>query len=720
MNPFIKLLTLALLVSLTTNKSATAQNIFNVTFENDQIGETPHTAPGNGSAPTGLNGNTNATFSVQSVSADIGSSTAGGKVLEINVPTTGNFQLANFETTLNAGIVTADTVIVGFDFLAKADAIHEGFAFMRGYDDSFESIADIAFGFGEDYFTLGLLDFDPVTGEYLGWVEPSFPDNYFEVGTWHRIEQIIDLNNNVNTLRVDGVEYGIVAGVSRATGTGYQGSFFNWGSAYVGNCAIDNVTIDLVQADPNLPDPPGGFLDLFNFDNHGGEVLTIPNGTFNEIGVDWETYGDATLIYDPVYNGIPSYTFVFNDFLDEADARLFSFNNFPIQPNRTYEVSALIRTDFPRETWEISWGFNGVNGEELSPGSRYGGMPSITSGPDGWERFTWRFTPHWDLSYDEVKVFLGFHEYGPGFDDNVLFQIADLAFIECPEIDLTAFPPGEGVTFPGGPGNLDMAVEDITEDGDILTATVTSAHYIFNRNEGTLEVWQRIDYDRILAKYENLPLTGLVIQSQNTKEAILVGNDVTIGIQADGALVMSPHSEVTFTSTSIIGGDFNRLEGGDFFSLDDFGGFTTSIYTPKGTGLIPQIIPITPNLPFVGLNSADLESTGAADENWQTELTVRPGERVFISAFPSRPYDWEKSFEYSWAISDWGSPTDEYDDPEYVDAWILWNINQRGWAMSFGERYELRDDVPYQAHWNSINAEGDDWAAYFSQWSTLR
>ncbi|MEM1215803.1 MAG: chitobiase/beta-hexosaminidase C-terminal domain-containing protein, partial [Bacteroidota bacterium] len=681
------------------------------------VGELPQTAPGSGIAPTGLNGNVANTFAVENLTGNVGNSTAAGNVLAVSVPSAGNFQLADFETTLNAGLLTADTVIVAFDFLAKAGVTHDGFAFMRGYDDTFESIADIAFGFGEDFFTLGLLDYDPATGEYLGWLEPDFPTNYFELGTWHRIEQVIDLNNNVQTLRVDGQEYGITAGVSRATGQGYQGSFFNWGAAYVGNCAIDNITIEIVTPADDLPEPPPGFLDLFNVETHGGQVLTIPQGTFNEVGVDWETSGNTTLIYDPVYNGIPSYTFVFDENLNEADARLFSFNTFPIQPNRTYEVSALIRTDFPRATWEINWGFHGANGEEeISPGGRYSGMPAKTEGPDGWERFTWRFTPHWDASYEEVIVFLGFHEYGPGFDDDVLFQIADLAIVELPEVELAAFPPGGGVTFPGGPGNLPMAVENITQEGNLLTATVTSADYVFDLSAGTLEVHQRIDYERLLARYEGLPLSGLAVQSQEDDLAILVGDELTIGLQADGALVISPHNEMSITSTSVIGGDFNRLDGGDFFSLDDFGGFTTSIYTPKGTGRISQLTPITADLPFVGLNAADLETAGAAEADWQASLDVVPGERIFISAFPSRPYDWEKSFDYYWALSDWNAALDDYDNPDYVTAWILWNINQRGWAMSFGERYELRENVPAQAHMDAITNEGDAWAAYFSQW----
>lgn len=716
MNLSVRFFFLLIIETLFIQNLIHSQNPFNVTFESDQIGQLPQSAPGNGSVPTTFGSSTDVPFTVAALSGDVGSSTASGKIAEVNAITMGDYRLMVFDATMNAGIITADTVVVAFDFLAKADVTHEGFAFMRGYDETFETIADIAFGFNGDSYTIGLLNYDSETGEYLGWTEPPFPNNVFETGTWYRIEQIIDLTNDIQTLRIDGEDYGITAGVSRATGTGLLGSFINWGTAYVGSCAIDNIQIDLLQGDNGLLEPPVGFLDLFDFETYGGEILTINNGTFSEIGTDWETFGDASLFYDPVYNGIPSYTFIFNEYMEDSEARLYSFNNFPIQPNRTYEISALIRTDFPRATWEINFGLTGANGEDLALGSRYAGVPALTEGPDGWQRWTWRFTPQWASSYEEAKVFLGFHEYGPGYDDNVLFQIADLAFIELPEFPVEPFAPGEGVTFPGGPGDLDMAVEEITENGDILTATVTGAHYIFDRAAGTLDVRQRIDYQRILATYANLPLTGLEISMQNENEAILIGNELTIGVQADGAIVISPQSETTFTSTSVIGGDFNRLEGGDFFSMDDFGGFTTSIYTPKGTGLIPQITPLTADLSFIGLDSEDLETNGAAEENWQVELTMRPGERVFISAFPSRPYDWEKSFEYHWALSDFNEDVEGYDNPEYVDNWILWNISQRGWAMSFGERYELRDNVPYQEHWDAIIKEGDKWSAYFSQW----
>lgn len=48
--------------------------------------------------------------------------------------------------------------------------------------------------------------------------------------------------------------------------------------------------------------------------------------------------------------------------------------------------------------------------------------------------------------------------------------------------------------------------------------------------------------------------------------------------------------------------------------------------------------------------------------------------------------------------------------------WILWNFNQRGWAMSQGTDYVIRDDIQAQSHFDAVTASGKKWAAYFSQW----
>ena len=687
---------------------------FDADFNADPVGQPPPTGGSAGDHPTGLFGQS-ADFLVREFFGAVGGSSAGGRVLTVEVDQPGGYRLVDFDGQSFSGTVTSGVVRVGFDFLAEAGS--EGFAFLRDYDNAPglpESFADIGFAFDDDSYGVGPLDYDPVTGDFLGWPRTGG----FQYGVWYHLEAVIDLDANTLRVLVDGTDSGLEGGISRATGDGYRGSYINWGSAYAGRCAIDNFRVRVPDAG-GLPDAPAGFISLLNnvANDCGGQILRLPDGDFRTPGVDWETSAAAQLVYEPVYDGVSTYKLAFNSDMDEADARLFATGRIPLQHNHVYEVSALIRTDFPRATWEVSVGINGTTPSgDGALGLRYGGMPAKTQGPDGWERWTWRFVPHWDARYPEGEFALTFHEYGPGYDDDVTFEIADFAVVACPAEPLVAFAPGAGVTFPGGAGNLPMAVESAQDTGDELVVTSTAAVYTFDRAAGTLLVEQRLDHPRPLTRLDNLPLGGLSVQSQTADVAVLVGNDLTVGVQCDGNVVISPHTAIQPELESLIGGDFNRLEAGDLVCRDDFGGFTASVHTPRGSGRRPAVQPLTANLPFVGLPGDDLTTFAAAAPGWRTRLPVQPGERLFVSAAPSRPYDWAKSFDFEWAIGDYNNDLDYYATPEYVTDWILWNFNQRGWAMSQGTDYVLRDDINAQAHFNAVAAQGDRWAAYFSQW----
>ncbi|MGB3548539.1 MAG: chitobiase/beta-hexosaminidase C-terminal domain-containing protein [Saprospiraceae bacterium] len=689
---------------------------FDVDFEEGTLGQPPLINAGSGSQPTGIFPNGTTDIVLAPFTGNAGTTGAAGQVAQATVTESGNFRLLDFDGLLNGGLISSDTVIVGFDFLAEAGADNAGFAFLRSYDETGESFADLGFNFSGDGYSIFLLDYDAENGEYLGGVAAPFPANSFDAGTWHRFELVIDLNENRVRLLVDGTDWGVDAGISRATGTGYAGAFFNWGTTIVGRYALDNFRVT-IPATAGLPAPPAGFTELLTPDAQGGTVIRLPGGDFRQPGLEWGNGSSAQLSATDFYQGVSGYRITVDDGLDEADRRLFASGSFPYLPNRTYEVSALVRTNFPRATWEINIGMHGITPEgELAEGERLGGLPAITEGPDGWQRWTWQFTPHWEEPFSHLQAHLGLHEYGPGFDGNVLFEIADLAFVELPAVELAAFAPGQGVTFPGGAGEVPMAVESVEDTGDLLTVTSTAAVYEFDRTGGTLTVRQRIDMQRALIRLYGLPLNGLNETSSNADVAVLVGNDLTIGVQADGMLTISPHQEITTEIESLIGGDFNRLATSDLLCEDDFGGFTANIYVPKGTGQLARLEALTPNLPFIGLAADDLNTTAAADSGWRVVATVSPGERLFVSAFPSRPYNWQKSFEFQWAISDYQFPADEYDDPDYMTDWILWNFTQRAWAMSFGTEYTLRDDVDFAAHKAGVESVGDKWSTYFSQW----
>ena len=170
---------------------------------------------------------------------------------------------------------------------------------------------------------------------------------------------------------------------------------------------------------------------------------------------------------------------------------------------------------------------------------------------------------------------------------------------------------------------------------------------------------------------------------------MLVGDALTVGVQADGAVVIAPQTELSVSVQSQIGGDFNRIARGDVFSMDDWGGFTANVHVPLGTGRQARLAAVG-TLPFAGLPPDDLTTLGAAEPGWQVRADVSPGERLFLSAFPGRPYDWAQSFDFNWSIIGFGEAPEDYSTPPYVTDWFLFNVSERGWAQSYGPRYEPR------------------------------
>ena len=706
----------ALSLSVAAPDAAAQVETFRVTFDADAVGAAPETVSGlGGLRPIGLFGAAEQKLRVQPLFGDVGASSASGNVAVLDAPTAGDYHLIDFDGALLSGLVTSGIVRVGFDIAADGARPGDGFAFLRAYDETGEDIGAAIVSFSESGFSVGLLDYDPATGDFLGILYPD--DNDFGTDTWHRVELTYDLDQSTIRLALDGVDGGIEAGMSRATGTGFWGAFFNWGSAYAGRSALDTITIEVPEED-GLPAAPPGFLALLEPETYGGTVLRPENGDFRQRGVAFDNDDSLPLVWAPVYDGVATYRLVIaNDGLDEADARPDFVGFVPVQVNRTYEVSALIRADFPRETWELNVIAYGVDpGVANLEGGRYGGMPAVTDGPDGWERWTWRFTPHWPTA-ESVRLALGIHEYGPGFDDGVSFEIADFAVVELPAFDLAAFAPGEGVTFPGGPGALGMAVTGVEESGDVLAVTTTAARFAFDRAAGTLAVEQRLNGQRELALVTGLDLAGLAVQTWDEGVAVLGGTSVTVGVQADGTAVISPHSELVATVESRIGGDFNRIARGDLFSTDDWGGFTANVHVPLGTGRAPRLALQTAGLAFDGLPPDDLTTTGAADPGWTARADVSPGERLFVSAFPTREYDWEKSFDFVWSLVGFGEDIDpaDYSD-DIVTDYLLWNVTQRAWGMSFGPRYEPREGIPYLPYAEAAEAAGKRWLIYASQW----
>lgn len=481
---------------------------------------------------------------------------------------------------------------------------------------------------------------------------------------------------------------------------------------------------------------PRGFAGLLDLDARGGEVLRPADFDLTKPGAKWQDANGARAVFEQTYDDYGSYRLDIDNppapeeaHVKESDhiaREIWSVEGVKVKPNRNYLVSALIKTDFPREAAEFSFSMRffgpqpgGKSEQRLSP-RHLVGAPAVTEGPDGWQRLEWVTTVPSDPNIAEARpsIFLrARHAEKP-----MQVRVADFAFSELPEVPLPNYAPGEGVTFPGGVGNLPMKVESAVEkDGHIIVET-TGARFDFDLAKNRITLGQRMEFSRPLAVWDSsLDLAGLKIEKQSPDVCILSNEHLTVGIQADSMMVLSPHEELTLILTNLLGGDFNRYAWGHLLSLDDFGGITVNPHIPAGTGRTPRSRLLTEGLDFESLapdkiaqsnpgltgNIRDYEQTGKAEPGWQAEWKVSPGEFLCSSVFPPRPFPWEESFRSGWTLVRRGSPLSVYEKGKpFVDTWLLWDFVASTWGHSYSDKYEPLDEADLLAHRDAIHKAG--------------
>lgn len=472
-----------------------------------------------------------------------------------------------------------------------------------------------------------------------------------------------------------------------------------------------------------LPEAPPGFVDLLRVDPRGGRVVRPPDGDLSKPDAKWKDQTGARLVYEPIYRGQGAHRLILDVPPTPKSPRLgrglWSQRGFPVKPNRDYIVSVLAKTNFDRAAGEFDVTLHGFDekGGRLGGARRLLGLPSKTEGPDGWRRLEWRVTTPTDERVHEGRASLGVNVVHSDQPFEIL--LADIAFVELPPEPLKPLGRGEGVEFPGGVGDLPMKVVSAQELDGRLVVTTTGAKYEFNTQDDTILASQRIEFPRDLAKWRSsLSLKGLRIDKQNDDVCVLSNDQMTIGVQADSLLVVSPARELEMNLTNLLGGDWNRYARGSLLSLDDFGGFTVSPYTPPGTGRQPRSKLLTPGLEFVNLTPVNAlsglawdggeavkkidtdrpyntEDPGPADPGWEAQWSTSPGEFFCASVFPPRPFPWEASFKTGWRLVHRQTPLDHYAKANFpfISDWLLWNFDGKTWGHSYATEHEPLDPV---------------------------
>lgn len=371
---------------------------------------------------------------------------------------------------------------------------------------------------------------------------------------------------------------------------------------------------------------------------------------------------------------------------------------FDVKPNRKYLVSALVYCDFDRADSEINIGIRvgNENENQITLIDGFHGLPSDTGGR--WMRFETTVTTPYEAA--KARFFGAWYGFG---NDSEKFYIADIEVSELAAEEITPLGVCEGLEFGGSSGMFDMRVLPPVSEGNIISVTTSGAQYSFDKSAGTITVSQRIGNPRRLAEIKiNKPLANLQVLRSDDKAAVLTTGDngLSFGVQMDGLMLISTHGEnAEVTLTSKIGGKWNRLLCGNLIAMDDTGGFTVNPALISGSGRTPDYSVI--NGVDFERERGDTEFISSAKPGWSISWTVKPGERLGVTAFPPREYDWGNSFDSALANIDFGSGTEiwqNYKTKFDLRYGVLWSSFKGAYAMSWGDKYIPKDENKFRAH----------------------
>lgn len=452
----------------------------------------------------------------------------------------------------------------------------------------------------------------------------------------------------------------------------------------------------------------------------GARVWRFPQFDLRQPDAAFQTDGRPQWRFEPEHHGRPAYVLGFTDRRSEGftDWSTSARHPLPLLPNRSYVISVLMRSAFPRPA-EVNLGLKFVDHGGKQVIWSLNGLPHRT---EGWQRWEWRLTTDPRTSHGLFSVLL----VGLPADTNL--ALADVAIIELPAAALQPFRPGDGASFRGGPGALPMRIESVRQDGGQTVVETTGARYRFDGAHNSLACEQRLEKEREVVRWtSSLPLAGLRVIRQTDTECLLGNAHLTLGVQCDSLVMVVPHSELALTARSAIGGRWNRLAAGHLLAVDDFGGFAVNPDIPAGCGRLARVHVGSPWSGVVpGRHEAgQVDFSGRVDDTtflseaapgWEITWHLGPGERMGLSVFPPRPYPWRESFDFSWLLAHPKDPLGGYSErkrgPQHVE--LLWDFLQRGWAMSWGPRHEPYDEASLRAHIQAIHAAGSRAAVYAS------
>jgi len=189
------------------------------------------------------------------------------------------------------------------------------------------------------------------------------------------------------------------------------------------------------------------------------------------------------------------------------------------------------------------------------------------------------------------------------------------------------------VSFRGDCTTFGMRIERTYFDNGVFSIVTTGAR--FEYVAGELKIYQglgdEIDTKRLIAIISIEGATKFDRAEANDDRVLLHSENLNIGIYGDSTCILALKEKMNVKFTGSFKPDYEGRYKGELLLIDDSGGM--EIYPQRyETGY-------------------EIKKIELGKKDWTAEYVLNANERVMIAAFPSRPFDWEESFNSNIVIT---------------------------------------------------------------------
>lgn len=470
-----------------------------------------------------------------------------------------------------------------------------------------------------------------------------------------------------------------------------------------------------------------------------GTVKEFPNFVLSGSSAKWLS-SDPKMLFvtgGNYYQLVISSTYPLNPYLAQI-----SKEGPVVQANRNYTVHALVFYSLPQSDSEIDMGVRTITGtaNTITPpseiirsynnsnivrqdvnGVMYSSGTTVSNPNAKWEWWSYSFT---SLPIDGGKALFQIVPRFRGERSDGVFAIADAFLVEHDALIPQPYAQNTGGQysgtngfFTGTTGLMGMEVKAVYPNQSGSTAIkVETTGCMFTIDKTTNTVSMRNLIGTGSATYRanvksSLSMAGMTVQTATNNKVICVmsNTNMTITIQPDSLMTIVPHQAMDLTVKGRTATSWNRFFKGHLLSVEDktvttahgvgsyaVAGFTVNPAIQPGTGEKIQVVATSTAANFMDTyNQVNVETPAAA--NWEIKYTMPPGQRLGVSSFPPRPYDWDKSFKSTYAVagSTAGLATLAAKDVNYVV--MFETFFEGGWAAGgeTADKYRIiGDDLP--------------------------